>query len=155
MSEETGRRGTAGADAPGTAHEERAVDLAQRLFEHARAGRTEALCAWLDHGLPVDAADAEGSTLLALAASHGHVETVEALLSRTADPDRADNRGRTALGMAVLNDRQDVVTALVRAGADPYRGSPSAEESARFLGRPDLLMAIGIDDDDPLSPGRG
>ncbi|WP_293785407.1 ankyrin repeat domain-containing protein, partial [uncultured Aeromicrobium sp.] len=54
----------------------RLVELAHQLFDLARRGDTERLVAYVDAGAPVDLTDAQGNTLLMLAAYHGHAATV-------------------------------------------------------------------------------
>ncbi|GLX03404.1 hypothetical protein Misp03_03310 [Microbispora sp. NBRC 16548] len=77
-------------------------EFATRLFDLARSGRTEALCAYVDAGVPVDLRNQKGDTLLMLAAYHGHAATVRALGERGADPDLANDRGQTPLAGAVF-----------------------------------------------------
>ncbi len=129
---------------PADEGEERALELAHRVFEHARNGRSRELCAYLDAGVPVNSTDSEGNCLVMLAAYHGHPVTVRALLERGADPDRVNGRGQTPLAGAVFKGERDVVAALVAADADPYLGSPNALESARFFGRQDLLELLEV-----------
>jgi ankyrin repeat protein len=124
--------------------EERALELAHRVFEHARNGRVRELSGYLDLGVPVNSTDADGNTLLMLAAYHGHPRTVLALLERGADPDRANGRDQTPLAGAVFKGEREVVAALVAADADPYLGTPNALESARFFAREDLLELLEV-----------
>lgn len=133
---------------PASAGEERALELAHRIFEHARHGRVRELSGYLDLGVPVNSTDSEGNSLVMLAAYHGHPRTVLALLERGADPDRANARGQTPLAGAVVKGERDVVAALVAADADPYLGTPNALETARFFGREDLLGMLEIPTDD-------
>ncbi|WP_432564936.1 ankyrin repeat domain-containing protein [Kineococcus sp. SYSU DK003] len=133
---------------PADEGEERALELAHRVFEHARQGRTRELCGYLDAGVPVNSSDSEGNTLVMLAAYHGHARTVLALLERGADPDRTNARGQTPLAGAVFKGERDVVAALVAADADPYLGTPNALESARFFGRTDLLDLLEVPEQD-------
>ncbi|TDD70804.1 ankyrin repeat domain-containing protein [Actinomadura darangshiensis] len=113
--------------------------LPDRLFELARAGDTAELLAHLDAGAPVNLSDDRGDTLLMLAASHGHPETVRALAVRGADPERANDRGERPLAGAVSKKKADVVRALLDAGADPRAGSPSAADTARLAGDAEFL----------------
>lgn len=124
--------------------EARALELAHRVFEHARNGRVRELCGYLDLGIPVNSTDSDGNSLVMLAAYHGHPRTVLALLERGADPDRTNTRGQTPLTGAVFKGEVEVVAALVAADADPYLGSPNALESARFFGRDDLLDLLEV-----------
>ncbi|WP_432485834.1 ankyrin repeat domain-containing protein [Kineococcus esterisolvens] len=129
---------------PRDAGEERALELAHRVFETARRGLTRELCGYLDAGVPVASTDSAGDCLLVLAAYHGHPGTVRALLERGADPDAVDAAGRTALTAAVFRGYRDVVAALVDADADPYAGTPSALEAARFFGREEVLDLLEV-----------
>ena len=104
---------------------------AQRVFDLAREGRTAELSSLIDAGLPADATNDSGDTLLLLAAHHDHPDTVAALLAHGADPDRANEHGHTALAAAVLNQSVTSVEALLAAGADPQAGAPSAQAVAR------------------------
>ena len=49
------------------AEEKRYGELQQTAIDFARSGETESLAAMLSHGLPVNLADAKGSSLLMLA----------------------------------------------------------------------------------------
>lgn len=115
------------------------VEVAHACFDFARAGDTERIGAYVDHGVPVDLADAQGNTLLMLAAYHGHAATVTALARRGADPNRLNDRGQSPLAGAVFKGEDEVVRALLAAGADPDRGSPTARATAHMFGREDLL----------------
>ena len=46
------------------------VELAHEMFDLARSGATERLSAYIDAGVPADLTDADGNTLLMLAAYH-------------------------------------------------------------------------------------
>ncbi|MBA3523714.1 MAG: ankyrin repeat domain-containing protein [Geodermatophilaceae bacterium] len=118
------------------------LELAERLFDLARDGRTEPLTGYVDAGVPVDLTNAKGDTLLILAAYHGHPETVAALLARDADHGRLNDRGQSALAAAVFKQDAPVVTALLAAGADPDAGAPSAAASAEFFGLPAMTALI-------------
>jgi ankyrin repeat protein len=105
----------------------------------ARAGASAELAEFLDHGFPVDAQDADGNTLLMLAAYHERADTVSALVARGADVDALNHRGQSPLAGAVFKQADAVVAALLEAGADPDVGSPSARATAQMFGRPDLF----------------
>ncbi|MGW8567096.1 ankyrin repeat domain-containing protein [Isoptericola sp. NPDC055881] len=109
------------------------VDLDQ-MFDLARAG-ADLLLEFVDAGVPVDHADAQGNTLVMLAAYHGHAGLVRGLAERGADVDRVNARGQSPLAGAVFKGADDVVAALVAAGADPDAGTPSARDTARMFGR--------------------
>ncbi|WP_243708622.1 ankyrin repeat domain-containing protein [Actinomadura sp. GC306] len=114
----------------------RVVAIAMDL---AREGDTAQLAEFVDHGLPVDVTDANGNTLLMLAAYHGHAGTVRALLARGADPDVRNGRNQSAIAGALFKGADDVVTVLRDAGADLDAGTPTARETAAMFGREHLL----------------
>jgi uncharacterized protein len=114
-------------------------ELADTLFDLARAGQTEALTGHLERGAAVGVTNGSGDTLLMLASYHGHTETVVALLEYGADPNQANGKGQTPLAGAVFKGSDDIVRALVGAGADPAAGFPSAVETARMFGKTELL----------------
>ena len=119
-----------------------ALAFAGRLFDLARSGGTTELRTFVDAGLSPDLTDPAGDTLLILAASHGHADTVRMLLDRRADTTRTNDRGQTALATAVFRRSAGSVQALLAHGADPALGSPSAVEVARFLELPDMLALL-------------
>ncbi|WP_090596025.1 ankyrin repeat domain-containing protein [Auraticoccus monumenti] len=85
---------------PGPLSEDEAeelVRLAQLCLEMARQGDTEGLATYVDAGVPVDLTDADGSTLIMIAAEFGHAATVAALAERGADVSRLDEHGRALL----------------------------------------------------------
>lgn len=117
---------------------QRVVAIAMDL---AREGRTAEVVEFLDHGLPVDTVDADGNSLLMLAAYRGQLETVEALLARGADVDLRNHRDQSIAAGAMFKGEDEVVRRLVAAGADLDAGTPSARAAARVFGRPHLLEA--------------
>ena len=114
---------------------ERLVELAHRMFDLARAGEATTLLAYVDGGVPVDLTDAQGNTLLMLAAYHGHAAVVAGLAGRGADVDRVNDRGQAPLAGAVFKGEDEVVATLLGLGADPDAGSPSARATAEMFGR--------------------
>ncbi len=119
------------------------VELATKIFDLARQGRTEDLVAYVDAGVPADLTNDRGDSLVMLAAYHGHAPAVTALAGRGADPDRANDRGQTPLAGAVFKGERAVIEALLAAGADPAAGTPSAVDTARMFGKDDLLELFG------------
>ncbi|SDC52820.1 ankyrin repeat domain-containing protein [Rhodococcus tukisamuensis] len=118
-------------------------EIAQRVFDAARAGDAAALAAYLDAGVPVNLTNGTGDTLVMLAAYHGHVEAVQALIERGADVDRLNGRGQSPVAGAIFKGEEAVVRALAAAGADPNAGHPTAVDSARMFGREDYLALFG------------
>ncbi|KDE10422.1 ankyrin repeat domain-containing protein [Rhodococcus aetherivorans] len=115
-------------------------EIAQRLFDAARAGHVETLAAYVDAGVPVNLCNEKGDTLLMLASYHGHADAVRTLIERGADVDRLNDRGQSPIAGAVFKGAIDVVRVLADAGADPYAGHPNAVDSARMFQREDCLQ---------------
>lgn len=112
------------------------------MFEHARAGDTEALVAAVDAGLPVNLTNQQGDTLLVLAAYHRQAATVRALLAREADTERVNDRGQTALACAVFRRDREIAGALLDAGAGPATGERSALAIAEFFELEDMQTLL-------------
>ncbi|WP_320784890.1 ankyrin repeat domain-containing protein [Streptomyces sp. CRN 30] len=119
------------------------VELATKIFDLARRGRTEELVAYVDAGVPANLTNDRGDTLVMLAAYHGHAEAVGALLARGAEADRANDRGQTPLAGAVFKGEQEVIRVLLDGGADPAAGTPSAVDTARMFAKTELLELFG------------
>ena len=112
----------------------------EALWEAAHRGELECMLAILESGVPVDSANAYGSTALAFAADQGHVELVRSLLQRGADPNTRDTfYGFTPLLRAIGNRHGMVARLLVAAGAAE---APQALILAVELGDLDLVRAI-------------
>ncbi|MFE2069442.1 ankyrin repeat domain-containing protein [Streptomyces sp. NPDC059467] len=119
------------------------VELATKIFDLARQGRTEALVAYLDAGVPANLTNDRGDSLVMLAAYHGHAEAVRELLARGAAADRVNDRGQTPLAGAVFKGETEVIKVLLKAGADPAAGTPSAVDTARMFAKTELLELFG------------
>ncbi|MAO79336.1 MAG: ankyrin repeat domain-containing protein [Candidatus Nanopelagicales bacterium] len=115
---------------------ERVLSLALDL---ARAGETEQLEEFLDHGVPVNAVSESGDSLLMLAAYHDRPDTVNMLLDRGADPDLRNARDQSIVAGAMFKGADEVVRRLVGAGADLDAGTPTARQAAEMFGRGGLL----------------
>jgi uncharacterized protein len=118
------------------------IELAGRVFDLARGGRTDELVAYVDAGVPVNLTNDKGDTLLILAAYYGHTDTVAALLARGADHSRVNDRGQTALAAAVFRQAGEIVQRLLDAGADPDAGGPSARATAVFFELPEMSRLL-------------
>ena len=125
------------------AHDPEVLQLAAKVFDLARHGDTDTLAAYVDAGVPANLTDDRGDSLLMLAAYHGHAAAVSALLRRGADPNRGSESGRTPIAGATFKGDEEVLRVLLAGGADPRAGSPSAVETARMVGRRDLLALFG------------
>jgi ankyrin repeat protein len=119
--------------------DDKLTEIAHFVFDLARAGDDERLAAYLDGGVPVDLTDADGNTLVMLAAYNGWPGTVRLLAERGADVNRVNDRGQTPLAGAVFKADTEVVRALLGAGADPLAGTPNAIETARMFQQMALL----------------
>ena len=118
------------------------IELAHRMLDQARHGRSGPLLALIDQGAPVNLRDSSGNSPLMLAAYHGHAELVRELAARGADADLANDRGQSPLAGAAFKGFTDVATALLEAGADPHLGSPSALETARYFERAEIVALL-------------
>lgn len=110
----------------------RIVELAMDL---ARRGDAQELKQFLDHGLPVDAQDSEGNSLLMLAAYHGQVDVLRLLIEAGADVDLRNERDQSPVAGAVFKGEDEAVQLLKAAGADLDAGTPTARDAARMFGR--------------------
>ncbi|MET9256118.1 ankyrin repeat domain-containing protein [Streptomyces sp. NPDC048182] len=119
------------------------VELATKIFDWARQGRTGDLVAYVDAGVPADLTNDRGDSLVMLAAYHGHADAVRELLARGAAADRVNDRGQTPLAGAVFKGETEVIRVLLAGGADPAAGTPSAVDTARMFGRAELLELFG------------
>ncbi|MCW2817535.1 MAG: ankyrin repeat family protein [Marmoricola sp.] len=134
MNEQDGSQGTGRLLTP--EETARVVELAQHF---AREGMTEDLAGFLDHGLPADVVDADGNSLLMLAAYHGHDETLAMLVAHGADVDLRNARDQSPVAGALFKGEDAVVRLLVEAGADLDAGTPSGRATAAMFERGDLL----------------
>jgi uncharacterized protein len=118
------------------------IELAGRVFDLARGGRTEELAGYLDAGVPANLTNDKGDTLLILAAYHGHPDTVATLLAHGADHSRTNDRGQSPLSAAVFKQSAETVRRLLAAGADPDGGEPSARATAAFFELPAMTALL-------------
>ncbi len=117
----------------------RLQEIAQRVFDAARAGDVDTLTAYLDAGVPVNLATGTGDTLVMLAAYHGHAPAVRLLAGRGADVNRLNARGQSPVAGAIFKGEDEVVRVLAAVGADPRAGHPTAVDAAALFGREDYL----------------
>jgi ankyrin repeat protein len=118
------------------------VEFLNTVFDLVRAGDAATVADYLDRGVPADLTNANGDTLLLLAAYHEHPDLVRALLDRKADPNRVSGRDQTALVAAVFRQNLGIVEALLDAGADPALGSPDARTSAAYFQLPAMAAVL-------------
>jgi len=93
------------------------ADAYENSLSSARLGDTRQLTNLLERGVDPDTVDAQGNTLLILAAREGHERTVEALLEHRADVSRRNRAGDSALMMAALQGHESIAERLIEAGA--------------------------------------
>lgn len=130
------------AAADTTASDADALELARSMFDACRTGTADGVLPYLDAGAPASMRDAEGNSLLMLAAYHGHAELVAELARRGADVDALNDRGQSPLAGAAFKGFTAVAGALLAAGADPDLGTPSARDTAAYFQRADIAAAI-------------
>lgn len=100
------------------AEEKRYAELQQMALDFARHGETDSLAAMLDHGLPVNLADAKGNSLLMLASYNENLETSRMLLEHGASVDCRNDRGQTPLGGVAFKGYEEIAAVLLDHGAD-------------------------------------
>lgn len=114
----------------------------------ATMGDAKALASLLQRGLDPDTVDAQGNTLLILAAREGQTAAVEALLKQRVRIDYRNPAGDSALMLAVLRGHDDAARALLKAGAQVNQEGWAPLHYAAFEGREaifDTLLAAGAD----------
>ncbi|KAI0031295.1 ankyrin, partial [Vararia minispora EC-137] len=119
------------------------IDFAYRMFDAARDGNLDLLSAAVDAGLPPNLTNAQGNTLLMLAAYAGHATIVQMLLAKGADPNRMNDKDQSPVAGAVFKGHDAVVRVLMGAGADPRAGMPNAIQSARMFKRDAMIEVLG------------
>lgn len=120
-------------------NEEQTQAVVALAMDLARAGRGDELQEFVQRGLPVDVQDAEGNSLLMLAAYRGHLQTVRTLLALGANVNLRNGRDQTPIAGALFKGEDDIVRELLAAGADLDAGTPSARQAAELFGRAALL----------------
>lgn len=98
--------------------DDEALALARRAFQLARSGDAAGLSALLKAGMPADARNENGDSLLMLASYHGHLEAAGLLLKRGADPELRNDRGQTPLAGAAFKGNEAMVALLLDHGAE-------------------------------------
>ncbi|THY03592.1 ankyrin [Aureobasidium pullulans] len=147
-----------------------ALELAGKLFDFARQGKTDELAQYVSasrveadprtidsnskrimlisfpsSGIPPNLTNSKGDTLLMLAAYHGQAETTKMLLDKGADPNVLNDRGQSPIAGAVFKGSDDVVKLLFEREADVYAGQPNAVDSAHMFRKEDYLTLFGVE----------
>lgn len=124
------------------------ADAYEDALSSARRGDTPQLAQLLARGLDPDTVDAQGSTLLMLAAREGNADTVKELLKHRPKVSLRNVAGDSALMMAVLKGEGRIVDMLLDAGAELNHDGWTPLMYAAFEGRAELvdrLLARGAD----------
>ncbi|KAI7105693.1 hypothetical protein KC339_g3651 [Hortaea werneckii] len=124
-----------------------ALNLATRLFDFARQGKTAELQQYVSTGIPVNLTNHKGDTLLMLSAYYGNLDTVNMLLERGADTNVLNERGQSPIAGAVFKGYFEIVKAMHEKGADLRAGQPNAIDSAKMFRREDMLRLFGADEE--------
>ncbi|CAD0013195.1 unnamed protein product [Aureobasidium pullulans] len=122
-----------------------ALELAGKLFDFARQGKTDELAQYVSAGIPPNLTNSKGDTLLMLAAYHGQAETTKMLLDKGADPNVLNDRGQSPIAGAVFKGSDDVVKLLFERKADVCAGQPNAVDSAHMFRKEDYLTLFGVE----------
>jgi len=132
------------------------ADSYENALSSARLGDTRQLVNLLNRGIDPDTVDAQGNTLLMLAAREGHTGTVSALLGYRPRLSHRNLAGDSALMLAVLRGHAEIVDLLLDAGAEFNHDGWTPLMYAAFEGRIEIverLLARGADVN-ALAPNR-
>ena len=97
----------------------RAADRDLALIAAAKRGDAATVRTLVKQGIPVDAAEGDGSTALLWASYRDDGDAAGALLGAGANPNAANDLGATAIWAASLNGSLGMVQRLLDAGANP------------------------------------
>ncbi len=117
-----------------------------KLLAMAEAGKTVSIRSLLNKSCDVNTKDGKGWTALMLAATEGHIDTVQILLGKDADIDATNyESGCTALMLAAWHGHTAIVQALLNKGAKVNMKSDSGKTAlmaAAFQGNIDIVMLL-------------
>ena len=124
-----------------------ALNLASKIFDFAREGKTSEMQQYVSAGIPVNLTNHKGDTILMLAAYHGHLDTVQMLVDHGAEMDVLNDRGQSPIAGAVFKGYDEIVKFMAEKGADLAAGQPNAIDVARMFKREDCLRLFGVEGD--------
>ncbi|WP_462431752.1 ankyrin repeat domain-containing protein [Bacteroides nordii] len=93
-------------------------------YASIKTGDTLTLRQMLNEGVPVDAAEEDGKTLLMKAAAKGDLAQIKFLLEAGADVEQKSNKGYTPLYYAASENQKEAIDMLLKAGADLNKKGP-------------------------------
>src|SRR5207302_6328141 len=120
------------------------MSLTRAAFFHARVGDTPALCSVLDHGLPADARNERGETLLHVACSNRRFDAARLLLERNASPESRSELGFTPLTTAVMDADRRLIALLLDHGADPDGAGPEGLTALMLAAMLDCVELVNL-----------
>src|SRR5580692_5298253 len=116
-----------------------------RLIEAAKSGDAKAVRALLAQRVPLNAAEADGSTALHEAAHADNVEIADLLIAAGADVKAATRYNITPLSLACSNGSAGMIERLLKAGADPNAVSEEGQTAlmtAALTGKVDAVKLL-------------
>jgi len=96
----------------------------------AAEGNARTVRGYLEHGVPLEATDYEGSTAMYAAAAGGSVPVLQMLLMKGARIDATNSYGDSPLDIAIENKHPEAVALLKSHGASQIHGTPEQREAA-------------------------
>lgn len=117
----------------------------QEYFSAAKRGENDIVTARLNEGANANYANAQGETVLHIAASSGNFQLASAVLNAGANVNALTSGGWTALHSAARFGHLDIVDLLLQAGVDRYavnRDGKSALDLARLIGNSNVVSTL-------------
>lgn len=108
----------------------RSTHAADLMCYAAAEGNVRTVSAYLDHGVPLEATNYEGSTSTFTAAAGGSVPVLRLLASRNAKLNATNFYGDSPLEAATENHHQDAIDFLKSHGASQVKGTEEQRQAA-------------------------